>query len=347
MLTASERAFLDAAHGGDVEKIRELLAAGVSVDVREDACKHFLQNEQTALMYAAAQGHLEIVRMLLKAGADVKATDKSRHGEDIGEQTALHYAARQPNAAIVEELLNAGAGIDALARNKPNKEGYTALCHALEFGQRDNVQLLIRRGANLGSTIGRRTAVSPLCAAAGSLSRNSAETVRDFIVLLLEAGADPNGVGGANQTALFSLASRSTDIKATVLPEEMTNLLVEKLLKAGAKPDWPDKFGSVVLETALIYQKTGVVKLLLEAGADVNRVFQRGTALDIIERDLANAEKSLAEAKGAPKPADAKGAERQQRLRAVIEEKVHRCKEIREVLGKSGAKRKSELPASS
>src|SRR5262245_7084543 len=64
-LPPDERAFLDAARTGDIEKVRELLAKGVPVDVREDFCVHYHQNEQTALMYAAGEGHLEVVRVLL------------------------------------------------------------------------------------------------------------------------------------------------------------------------------------------------------------------------------------------------------------------------------------------
>lgn len=93
-LPPDHRAFLDAAGAGDVEKIRELLAEGVPVDVREDFSVHYSQIDQTALMYAAGEGQFEVVRLLLKAGASISAIDKMLSREDGGEQTALHYAAR-------------------------------------------------------------------------------------------------------------------------------------------------------------------------------------------------------------------------------------------------------------
>src|SRR6185369_16712599 len=102
-LPPDQRAFLDAARAGDIDKVRELLAKGVPVDAREDYAsdrEYYQQSEQTALMYAAGGGHLDIVKMLLKAGANVNAIDKMFSREYGGEQTALHYAARQPNVAI-------------------------------------------------------------------------------------------------------------------------------------------------------------------------------------------------------------------------------------------------------
>lgn len=337
-LPPDHRAFLDAARAGDAGKVRELLAKGVPVDVREDFCTHYMQNEQTALMYAAGDGHLEIVRILLKAGADVKAVDKMMSREDGGEQTALHYAARQPNASVVEELLNAGADPNALTRNAWNR-GWTPLVYALRAGRRDVVHLLVKRGTSLDSRVGRKQAYSPLVAALDA-ARDEVplELVKEFFLLLLEAGADPNGTGGANMTAVFELASNEK------IPEEIAAPLLKKLLKAGAKPDWLDKFGSPPLESAVFRQRPKAVKLLLEAGAEVNRIFTRGTVLDINMQDTKLWEKNLKDALKSAPPADAKSAGQQKQLREVIEDKLRRCKEVGEILRQSGARQKLELP---
>ena len=327
-LAPEQRAFLDAARTGDSDKIRELLAKGVPVDVREEFCLSYAQNEQTALMYAAGGGHLEVVRVLLKAGASVTAVDKMVSREDGGEKTALHYAAGQSNPAVVEELLRAGADPNALTKNAWNR-GWTPLVYALRAGHRDIVELLVKRGTNLSSKIGRKQALSPLCAVVhADRDKVAAETVRDLFLLLLEAKADPNGTGDANRTAVGTLAA--IDINDTRnLPDEIVNQLLEAVLKAGANPDWLDKFGSAPLEDAMIRLNAGAVKLILEAGADVNRVFKSGTALDINEQDTAMWEKNL------------KGAS--ERVRPVMEGKLGRCKGIEAVLRKFGAKRKVEL----
>jgi ankyrin repeat protein len=330
-LPPEHRAFLDAARTGDVDTIGDLLAKGVPVDLREDFSVRYSQSEQTALMYAAAGGHLEVVRQLLKAGADVKAVDKVMSRDDGGQNTALHYAASQSNVAVVEELLNAGADLNALTKEATNR-GWTPLNYALRGGHRDVVQLLVNRGANLSSRVGRKQALSPLCAVLDAqLSQVPPETIRDLFLLLLEGKADPNGTGDANMTALSRLAGADIDEPGR-LPADIIHQLMEALLKAGASPDSLDKFGSTPLEGALIRLNAAAVTMLLEAGADVNRVFARGTALDINERDTKLLEEKLSGASD--------------RLRAVVEARLRRCKEIHATLRKFGAKRKSELPQS-
>jgi ankyrin repeat protein len=340
-LPPDQRAFLDAARTGDVEKVRQLLAKGVPVDTREDYAQgrdYYEQSEQTALMYAAGGGHLEVVRILLKAGANVNAIDKMFSREYGGEQTALHYAARQSNVAVVEELLNAGADPNALTKNAQNR-GNTPLVYALRNGHRDNAQLLIKRGTNLNSKIGRKQALSPLVAIGGG-----PETIRDLFLLLLEAGADPNGTGDANQTVAFKLAANDVD-NPKDLPVEIANELLEKLLKAGANPDWLDKFGGTPLEDALIRTNPPAIKLLLQAGADVNRIFKRGTALDISKHDTASCEEGLKNLMAMSLPDDnEKRAETIRQARVTFENKLRRCNEITEILKQFGAKLKSELP---
>ena len=323
-LPPDHRAFLEAARSGDADRIRELLAKGVPVDLREDFSVRYSQSEQTALMYAAGGGHLEVVRLLLKAGADVNAIDKVMSREDGGQNTALHYAAGHSNVAVVEELLNSGANLNALTKEATNS-GSTPLTYALRAGHRDIVQLLVKRGANLSSKVGRKQALSPLCAVLDA----PPEQIRDLFLLLLEAKADSNGTGNAKQTAVARLAGADID-EPRRLPVEVVNELLEAALKAGAKSDSLDKFGSTPLEGALIRLNSAAVKLLLEAGADVNRVFTRGTALDINERDTRLLEEKLSGASG--------------RLLAVIEGRLRRCKEIEATLRRFGAKRKAELP---
>ena len=63
---------------GDVDEIRESLAAGAPVDGRD-------ANGTTALMMAAANGHVEAMQVLLSAGADINATNER-------ENTSLHWA---------------------------------------------------------------------------------------------------------------------------------------------------------------------------------------------------------------------------------------------------------------
>jgi len=336
-LPPDQREFLDAARSGDEAKVRALLAKGVPVDVREDFCTQALQNLQTALMYAAWSGHLTTVTALINAGASLSAADKNMSREDEGEQTPLHYAVRQKNLSVIEEILNAGADVNALTTRK-NTPLNTALWH----GNIEGVRLLIQRGTNLSSKIGRKQVRSPLFAAIDAI-RNEvpSEIACENFLLLLNAGADVNGTGDLDQTPVYPL------ILQEKLSDEAALPLLEKLLQAGAKPEWADKIGNSPLESALQRHKPWAVKLLVEAGADINRVYRDWTLLDLTEQNLAMLERNLKQFSEGPIPADEKRATLIRQSIAMQEQRVGRCREILEILGKLGAKRKADLPSAS
>jgi ankyrin repeat protein len=159
---------------------------------------------------------------------------------------------------------------------------------------------------------------------------------------LLESGADPNAVSSSKRTPLFDVLLKGESTQPTELPEPITNLLVEKLLKAGADPDWLDDLGSVPLHTALNYQRVGAVKLLLKAGVDINRINPQGTVRDYIRIDIARIKRQVDEIPKTP-VTDEEMAERRKKYRATLEDKLRRCREIEKILRKFGAKRKSDL----
>lgn len=123
-------ALLQAIVEQDQEKIRELLATGVSPDVSN-------QNGETPLMAAAYLGDEEITRILLEAGADPDKKER-RWGN-----TALMYASFQGNLEVVEMLLDFKADPDI-----SNREGWTALMCAAYAGRPKTVQALIKGGAD-------------------------------------------------------------------------------------------------------------------------------------------------------------------------------------------------------
>ena len=57
---------------GDIEAVKQHLAGGVDVYVKED------RYGRTPLHYAASNGHKEIVELLIAEGAEVNAKDKGR-----------------------------------------------------------------------------------------------------------------------------------------------------------------------------------------------------------------------------------------------------------------------------
>jgi ankyrin repeat protein len=83
---------------GDVITVREFIASGVSVDLRN-------QFGWTPLMLAANEGHTPILTLLLSEGADVNAIN------DFG-VSALAYAALRGKCCAIQALLDAGASLN-------------------------------------------------------------------------------------------------------------------------------------------------------------------------------------------------------------------------------------------
>ena len=125
-----------------------------------------------------------------------------------------------------------------------DRQGYTALHLAAKAGKLDVIDALVAAGANIEAT--GSIHYTPL-----AIAVSSGRT--DALRRLLARGADPNGevLGGA--TPLSIAASRSS-------PTAVANLLEAKADPNLHKP----------LMQAMQYDRTEIVKLLINAGADIN-----------------------------------------------------------------------------
>lgn len=114
----------------DSPKIVALLLnwPGVELDAANSA-------GETPLMMAALKGDLPVMKQLLAKGVPVHKTGWS----------PLHYAATGPSAEAVAWLLDSGAPVDAESANRS-----TPLQMAARYGTEASVELLVRRGADLG-----------------------------------------------------------------------------------------------------------------------------------------------------------------------------------------------------
>ena len=65
----SDGALIQAAKDGDIEAVKQHLAAGANVNAKEGI------SEKTPLHEAASSGHKEIVELLIAKGANVNAKD--------------------------------------------------------------------------------------------------------------------------------------------------------------------------------------------------------------------------------------------------------------------------------
>jgi ankyrin repeat protein len=183
-------------------------ASGLAVDA---------QDAKQSVLAAARAGDREAVRALLKQGADVNAAE----GDGT---TALHWAARAGDADLVQMLVYAGANVKATTR----LGAYTPLMMAAQAGHADAVAALIAGGADVAAT--STTGTTPLMFAAQSGDTRT-------VTMLVEGGSEVNAREKAmEQTPLMFAAAynrvevvklllaRGADVKATSKVVDLTKL---------------------------------------------------------------------------------------------------------------------------
>ncbi|WP_433400206.1 ankyrin repeat domain-containing protein [Streptomyces sp. CA-146814] len=134
-----------AAGDGDVAAVARLLSDGTEVDGLGG-------DGRSALDLAVHAGHVDAVRVLLEAGAD----PRQRAGA-YGEVTPLGLAAMYGYVAVAELLLDAGATTGAQGRL--NSPPLVLAATSTEHGHPQMVDLLLRRGADIGEVKKGRTSL--------------------------------------------------------------------------------------------------------------------------------------------------------------------------------------------
>ena len=201
-----DRNLLRAAHEGDTDTVRSLLAEGANLEVSEDICAGGTDFDSwTPLFWAAAAGHRDTVEVLLDAGADIDAEDDENF-------TALDVAALG-HVDVVQAFLD--AGVDP---NKPSDRGGpdwlyeeavslhspgSALATAAGMGHAEVVRVLLASGADVD---GRTHCEPDACEEPSPISTPlMIATVFNHIAVvgtLLNAGADIDLRNGNGKTAL-------------------------------------------------------------------------------------------------------------------------------------------------
>ena len=123
-----------AASVGNIEAVKQHLAAGADVNAKDD------KFGITPLHLAVDGGHTEIVKLLIAKGADVKVADMSL-------MTPLHFAVVFGHKEIVELLIVNGADMNA----KDANVGWTPLHYAAFNGHKEIAELLIAKGADVNA----------------------------------------------------------------------------------------------------------------------------------------------------------------------------------------------------
>ncbi|KAI1414542.1 hypothetical protein F5Y13DRAFT_197539 [Hypoxylon sp. FL1857] len=181
------------------------------------------------------------VKLLLeKFGADPNAT-----GAEYG--NALTAAAYDGTMNIIQMLLEAGADVNA-------PEGWAIQTAATE-GHYDVVVELLKRGADVNAFTTNENFE------AGTALQGACEAGKtDIVSLLLEHGADPNLGGGSDKPPILAAAMRAEQDILELLVKAKAQLDVIGGVDTSATP----------LISAASYMPQSSLRLLLDAGADIN-----------------------------------------------------------------------------
>ena len=186
------------------------------------------------------------VKEILASGANVN-DDRGREGFSpltlavlgkclqFDDKSDKHWVACPSDSNIVKQLIASGADVNA--RNKHTS--FTVLRYAVRTGNADIIKLLIDAGAKVN--IANDHKPNPLN---GAVASGNA----DIVKLLLDAGADPNAVEYA-----FLSKKAYAFLKNYVLDGPLDGLITP-------------------LSLAIRDDNSDIVKLLLDAGADINAV---------------------------------------------------------------------------
>jgi len=179
----------------------------------------------------------------------------------------------QKQSAVADALIRAGADVNA-----GSKSSFTPLMFAAQQGDVDSIRTLLRAGAKLNDF--EPGTVTPLIIAAAMVHV-------DAVNLMLDNGADPNTADWRGYTPML-LVVRDSHYGLDLANKDKIVTIVKSLLAHGANPNFRLKQpkaittndvsldGGTALLLAAEVNNTGVVRVLLDAGADPNITTDQG-----------------------------------------------------------------------
>jgi ankyrin repeat protein len=242
--------FLFAIREGHLEAVREFLKAGADVNammLRPGATEvpRAAGARTNPLMLAVQNGHFELAIALIDAGADpndlrtgftplhllpgVRKPDSS----DGSDGAAPNGAGRLSSLNFVQEIVKRGANVNLrLPKGTPRPpatsstiaaEGATPILFAADRSDVPLMRLLLELGAD--PLIPNNNNTTPLMAAAGVGTRETQEEAGEegeaveAVTLLLDRGADVNGVDATGDTAMHGAAAANYPRVVNLLSE--------------------------------------------------------------------------------------------------------------------------------
>ncbi|XP_050411361.1 putative ankyrin repeat protein RF_0381 [Patella vulgata] len=229
--------------------------------------------DEPLLTLSARHGHLGSLNVLLDSNVKRYINNKNKRDGLDALGCCIRYYKRSEHFDCLKALTNAGADFDAFLHNRT-----TPLLFAAEMDLPDVVLFLLQQGANRNPRVyGDHKLLHLLC----KYSEKNPEVSRECVKNLIDFGADVNEPGGCGETpVLLAVIGRSVEI-------------LKELLKAGCdvnKPNGEPLRASIrQLSEDMTVEKI-IIKMLLEAGADVNLFDEDGVTPLMVAAQQRNGE---------------------------------------------------------
>ncbi|KAK8750230.1 hypothetical protein OTU49_015326, partial [Cherax quadricarinatus] len=275
---------MQAARHGHMHVVMLLVQAGSSVDTRN-------RLGMTALMLASVSGHMGTIRALIDAGANFNPIPTI----SACQITPLMIAAQHGNDAVVRLYLDKGVN----ANKSVPKTGITPLMFSASGGSVSTAQILLDRGADpdavnacdltaldvaaacnrpdianfLQKKTTRQKKKGALCDIMEASHRGDVKEVQEILL------ADPS-------QCQVTTADGATPLMVAAMLGHIH--VAQALLQYGAHIDAQDhKNGWTALMQAIYHRQTEMAKFLIQCGADISKVSQKGyTAFDFAKEML-------------------------------------------------------------
>ncbi|KAG6356898.1 hypothetical protein INS49_014773 [Diaporthe citri] len=201
-----------------------------------------------------SESSFDIVKLLLEKGAEINAA--TREGTTALARSCWSH--RQHKHSIVRYLLQHGADV-----NLPGRDGCLPIHISVQECDVEMLRVLLDQ-KNVEVNAETANGCTPLIYAARCSDHNE-----ELVRILLENGADPNKYRERKNSALVAaVVGNHTEV-------------VNLLLQHKAQIDPPDELidGWEPLERAIVNGHANIVRILADAGANVNRRFSTGFTL--------------------------------------------------------------------
>jgi len=233
--------------------------------------------EQAGLGYPLEQvaGNREAAQLLLDAGANPRLTGSIElptydASPDGSARERLMMGIETSNADVVSTVIAEGADV-----NEEDEDGYTPIMYAAYVGNMDLIKLLVENDADLNRWAHGDNVLNQ---AAYGGQREIYEYLHPLVSADIQSSVDEEEL---SRGELRRLRSADASVEAFIDAVNFKPIeMAQAAIKDGVNVNGIGSNGETALHYAAYWGKTGMIRLLIEFGADVNiRDIDDGTGL--------------------------------------------------------------------